>query len=107
MVGVWANQLAYSSMISDSILFQFLMYAVLLLLVFAERRMLLALAGLVAGFASLVRPYGILLPLLFVIVRGRRESWSRLVWILAITYGVAVPVLVPWTLRNYAVFGAF
>jgi hypothetical protein len=103
----WPNQIAYCALLSDTLLFQFLVYASLLVLITVRRRLMLVPAGFLVGLTTLVRPYGILIPLLFVMLRTRRERLSRVVQILVIGYGAAAVILTPWTLRNYNVFGAF
>lgn len=103
----WPNQIAYTSLASDSLLFEFLLCAVLLVLQKNNGLAALALAGVLTGLAALVRPYGILLPVLFVAVRFYRQPSLRTLKLLTVVYAAAGLTLVPWTVRNYQVFGAF
>jgi hypothetical protein len=103
----WPNQIAYCALLSDTLLFQFLLYASLLVLMTVPRRLMLVPAGLLIGLTTLVRPYGIMIPLVFVVARMSRERLWRLVHVLVIAYAAAAVVLAPWTVRNYSVFGAF
>jgi Dolichyl-phosphate-mannose-protein mannosyltransferase len=67
----------------------------------------LVLCGLCAGVGAYFRPQVLLIgPVLALVdmsVTGRREALRRLV----VTGGVAVLLLVPWTVRNYEEFHAF
>jgi 4-amino-4-deoxy-L-arabinose transferase-like glycosyltransferase len=65
---------------------------------------LLAAAGLVLGYATLVRPFALLLPLVGVLMLGRWRGGRVLA--AGLLYGLPfVAVLAPWTARNYQVFG--
>jgi 4-amino-4-deoxy-L-arabinose transferase-like glycosyltransferase len=103
----WPNQIAYTSLASDSVLFEFLLCAVLLVLAQNKGVAGLVLAGVLTGLAALVRPYGILLPVLFLAVRFYRQPARRTLQILGVVYLAAILTLVPWTIRNYQVFGGF
>jgi 4-amino-4-deoxy-L-arabinose transferase-like glycosyltransferase len=106
-VVAWPNQIAYTSLVSDSVLFEFLLCAVLFVLQKDRGFASLALAGALTGLAALVRPYGILLPVLFLAVRFYRQPARKTLQILGVVYLVAILTLVPWTIRNYQVFGGF
>jgi len=67
----------------------------------------LAAAGLVLGFAVLVRPSTLLFyPLLgLVLVAKRPRDWRRIsTHLVVFTIGFSGPIL-PWSVRNYAAFG--
>jgi 4-amino-4-deoxy-L-arabinose transferase-like glycosyltransferase len=64
--------------------------------------------GLVVGLATLVRPFTLPLPLFFGIALLRAGAgWVPVARVVAIALGIAVLVLVPWTVRNSRELHAF
>lgn len=104
-VAVLPAEFSYPALISDTTLFQLLIYAGLWLQLGSPRRPILS--GLCFGLATLTRPYAAALPLLASLSEVSRGSWiSRFRQLFAI-YGVLLAVLAPWTWRNYQRFDAF
>lgn len=71
-----------------------------------QRWQMLALGGLATGLAALTRPVGLLLlPALCLVAlcQGRPMVWRTVAWVVL----TAVVVILPWTVRNAAVHGAF
>lgn len=58
-------------------------------------------AGIALGLAVLTRPAGLALGLALGLVALRDRNYRRFLW----AGGTALLLLLPWTLRNYAVFG--
>jgi 4-amino-4-deoxy-L-arabinose transferase-like glycosyltransferase len=68
----------------------------------------IALFGLVVGFTTLVRPFTLPLPLFLGIALLRAGArWADTARVVAIALGIAVLVLVPWTIRNSRALDAF
>ena len=115
LLALHPNSIAYSSLLMSEPLFVALMMAHIALLA-AERpgntRVQRAvLGGLLAGAAILVKPQAAAIPLLVLAVQWwpiRREvSMTRVLRTLALVYGSACVVVVPWMIRNAGVFGTF
>lgn len=69
-------------------------------------------AGLMLGFAALVRPVSFYLPLLFIsyfVVLGAKRffSWRKVMISSLLLFVSYCAVLTPWLLRNYSVSGVF
>ena len=114
---LWAmnpNSIFWPFLILSEALFAGLLVGCLLLVVLALDRgswWLMTAAGILLGFAILVRPIGIyLIPLWFAVLlfRGvRRDGWGR-AWRAPAVLGIAAYALVfAWSVRNYAVHGEF
>jgi len=68
----------------------------------------IALFGLVVGLSTLVRPFTLPLPLFLGIALLRAGArWADVARVVAIALGIAVLVLVPWTIRNSKELHAF
>jgi hypothetical protein len=112
LLAIHPNHIAYTSLMMSEILFLFLlMLGVALQLESAGRIGRMAMAGVVYGAAVLVKPQAIFVPAICWLAiaigtHGRtalREwrSWGRL----GMIYMLAALVVIPWTLRNHALFG--
>jgi hypothetical protein len=103
LVAAWPSQIAYCALVSDSVLFELLLWAGAALLVHPARDLKRStIAGLVFGAATLVRPYALLVPLVLLARRGDWLAWLRRA---ALVYAALFAVVLPWTLRNRAVLG--
>ncbi len=107
IVALFPSQIAYCSLISDTILFQFLLYAGLFFLCRKTTSMSIFLAGTIFGLSVYVRPYALLVPLLFPLVYWRRLSAGKVLKFTAFIYLWISVVVLPWTFRNYLAFGGF
>lgn len=68
----------------------------------------IALFGLVVGLTALVRPFTLPLPLLLGVGLLRAGArWADIARVVAIALGIAVLVLVPWTIRNSRALDSF
>lgn len=95
---------------TDGLFAALLIIVVYLLFYVRDRRILFALlAGVMLGFAILVRPIGgyliVLLPFWYPFIR--RESPRRILIILGVFIAGALLVLMPWMTRNLAMHGSF
>src|SRR5438094_10325273 len=69
---------------------------------------IVALFGLVVGLSTLVRPFTLPLPLFLGVALLRAgASWGDVARVVGVALGVAVLVLVPWTIRNASAVHAF
>jgi len=68
---------------------------------------LLVLLGAVIGVGIYFRPFVLLLPVLLALVEARRRGAGRTMRTIAVPVLVALVVLTPWTIRNYAEFHRF
>ncbi|MGH9869368.1 MAG: ArnT family glycosyltransferase [Candidatus Polarisedimenticolia bacterium] len=112
LLALWPNQIAYVSLTATEIPFSFvLMLGILLSLRPGAGAGASLATGVVFGMATMIRPQAALLPAFLIVWRGlfaRSEHWSwrslrGAAWL---HLGLAL-TLVPWTVRNYQVFGGF
>lgn len=107
LASFFPSQIAYCSLMSDTILFQFLLYSGLLLLSLRTSRLFLFLAGTIFGLATLVRPYALVVPLIFIMVYWRALPRLRILRFMAGIYPALLLVVLPWSVRNFILFGGF
>lgn len=106
LIAFFPSQIAYASLSSDSILFQFLLYFGLWMMI-KPIWYRAFLGGVVLGLSALTRPYGLLIPLigsLFLWPNIRNSVKFRSV---VITYFAFALVISPWIIRNYRIFNHF
>jgi 4-amino-4-deoxy-L-arabinose transferase-like glycosyltransferase len=99
LVALHPGLIAYSALVMTELFAALLLStAALLLLIFRGRPRGYVIAGLVFGVAILVRPSSLLLlPLAAFVESG---TWLRSARAVAIVSGVALLVVLPWTIRN-------
>lgn len=113
LAAVFPGQVFFVSVLYSEILFTFMFVLALLLIVVSpgraasRRAWWLVCLGVLAGAAALVRGQGLfLLPMAFAawlllgVPRARAFRWT-----IAVT-GLALAVILPWTVRNYLVLGS-
>lgn len=72
-----------------------------------SRRRRLVLLGAITGIAVYFRPFAILVPIALALAATPLPGWrNRIIW-LALPLAVAIAVVAPWTIRNYAEFHRF
>ena len=113
LVGLWPIFIEYTTIIGSEMLFTAVLLGVLLLfdkICSGEPHFNLLAVGLgsLIGSASLLRPPALLLPALlaFVFFLQKRKIILSLK-LFSITAVLMLIVVMPWTVRNYAVFGEF
>lgn len=110
IIAVLPNQIAYVPLLSAEIFFEFLLLLGFLLVMSRSVIGLIA-AGLVFGVAALTKSQAILLPIFIPLpLLGLRDRWygfTRYMRVVLITGVAMMTVILPWTVRNYAVLGAF
>ncbi|MCA9729940.1 MAG: glycosyltransferase family 39 protein [Candidatus Eisenbacteria bacterium] len=104
LLAVFPNQIAYCGLLSDSVLFQFLLLVGCYLLLSSSVTRAL-LSGIVFGLATLTRAYAFPLALVWGGVLWRQRGWRNAVANLGIVTLMAGLVVVPWAIRNHRVFG--
>ena len=111
LVGLWPVLIEFTTIIASEILFAAALLGVLCLfdeICRNERhfKLLTVLLGCLIGFASLLRPTAILLPALLasVFYVQKREIIPSLK-LVSITTVLMLIILMPWSARNYALFG--
>ncbi len=107
MLALHPNSIAYASLLLSEPLAVCLMLAgALLLMRPADGLWRSTAAGLILGAGALVKPQLLIVPVLLIAVgavRGTpRRRWTHGL----VVYAAAAAVLLPWTLRNQAIFGA-
>lgn len=119
LLALYPNHIAYSSLLLTEMLFVALLLGGLLLVVRTLRRpgVLASLgAGVLFGLAGLVKSQALLLPGIamaaLLLPEWRRLSWRKFPWRMALGRGAALHlamalVLLPWSIRNYELFGRF
>ncbi|MDR3611360.1 MAG: glycosyltransferase family 39 protein [Ignavibacteriaceae bacterium] len=107
----YPNQIGYTSLTSDTVLFQTLFYLSLLSLIYAFNRFTIKwfiISGIFCGLMILTRPYGIILPLLvsiyFII---KQNNFIKSAKHSLILFLFLIITILPWTIRNYHVFDNF
>jgi hypothetical protein len=111
LVGLWPVLIEYTTIIASEMLFAAALLGVLCLfdeICSNERhfKLLTVLLGCLIGFASLLRPTAILLPALLasVFYLQKRKIIPSLK-LVSITTVLMLIILMPWSARNYALFG--
>ncbi|MBN1274287.1 MAG: glycosyltransferase family 39 protein [Candidatus Aminicenantes bacterium] len=106
LIAFFPSQIAYASLISDSILFQFLLYFGLWMIVkpIWYRSFL---GGVVLGLSALTRPYGLLIPLIAGLFLWPKVRTSVKFRRMIITYFAVALIISPWIIRNYRIFNNF
>ena len=105
VVMFFPSQIAFCSLVSDTVLFQFLLYSGLFLLLKYKSLFSRVVCGLVFGLAAYVRPYIVVLP--FILLLLYRSSWKGFCSAAVLLCLGTVLVLMPWAIRNYNIFHAF
>lgn len=108
LLALYPNHIAYTSSILSELAFTaFFLVGISYMLRMPVRRWYWLPAGLMFGMVTLIKPYFALAPVVVwawqIWRRGQRSHHYRL----ALTMGVLIFVLMPWLLRNWAVFGDF
>lgn len=102
----WSAQLA-----SEPLFTTLALAGILLVLSKPHRWWRVALAGLLFGCAVLVRPVGLMLPLVAFLSElfgeRRLSNWGKRTAEFGVLCMMVAAVLAPWTVRNYRTFGAF
>ena len=99
------SQILYATLLSDSILFQFLLVSGTLLLLRTGAKNCVW-AGLMFGVAALVRPYAILIPLVVLAARSPIKTWGGVIPKVVGVGMLSLLVIAPWTARNAWEFDA-
>jgi hypothetical protein len=101
LLALFPSQILYTSLASDSVLFQFLLCLGLLVLMAARIGWArLAVGGMIFGLATLTRPYAVLVPGVVLACRGGRDRVFVQARRLIVVYAAVVMVLAPWMIRN-------
>jgi 4-amino-4-deoxy-L-arabinose transferase-like glycosyltransferase len=112
LMAVWPNQIAYVSLTATEIPFLFLLMLAVLMWLRPRAGLVWAIGtGLLFGLATLIRPQAALLPafmgVTWWLASGRpRPTWKMMAAPACLHLALAL-TLVPWTVRNHRVFGAF
>jgi hypothetical protein len=108
LLAFYPNHIAYSSLVSTETLYLFLLLLGTAALVLRTRNDIWKgiSTGLIFGAACLVKPQTIFIPLLLILVLHlRRGNARRLVKMVLAVYLTLGAVIMPWTVRNYSMFG--
>lgn len=107
----YPNQAGYIPGISTEVLYPFLILLAAYLVAADRTRMRLILFGLLIGAATLVKSQTLLFPLVILglplLANWRWRLLTGTIRDLAIIYVALLVVVLPWTARNYMVFGHF
>lgn len=110
ILAVYPNQIAYTSLVMSEVLFTSLLLLLAALIIWGRgRRWALAATGLLLAAACLVRPQAMPVPavLLLLLPAPTTARLRRAALEAGLVYAACAVALVPWAMRNYAVFGAF
>jgi 4-amino-4-deoxy-L-arabinose transferase-like glycosyltransferase len=104
LLALYPGQIAYSSILTTEMLFQFLLVLGAVLFVYAEDRPVWwALSGVVWGLATLTKTQALFVPVLFLLVFLWRKKGMFKAGI--VIYATLLLALSPWLVRNYRMFG--
>lgn len=111
LYAIYPNQVAYSALALTEIPFTFLLLLGIWVFVRRQSVFTAGLCGLVMGAATLVKTQTVIFPALMLAGYGwtHREHLcpSRFICLCAATYLACFAVILPWSMRNYHVFGTF
>jgi 4-amino-4-deoxy-L-arabinose transferase-like glycosyltransferase len=110
LFGIDLSGIVYAHALLTETLFTFFLFAAVVVLAGALRRLdgrLVAGAGLLAGLASLTRPvaFYFFLPAIFLLLLSAGRHWRRGLVASTIFVAAFAITLAPWFVRNYRVFG--
>lgn len=112
IVGLYPGLVLFSNMLYSETLFIFLFTLTFYLILYSMRRdsvLLFSGVGVLIGLSALIRPIGLsILPLFIVLIvlkykKDLKKSLGRSCLVFLVTF----LVILPWSLRNYLVFGQF
>jgi len=111
LLTVYPNHIAYTPLILTELLFTMLFLAACMCLLGKRTTMYIVLAGILVGLATLIKTQTILIgPALAFVAYCDHWRWKVALGagIRAVVVGiVALLTIMPWSLRNYHVFGTF
>lgn len=112
LLAVYPNSIGYVPLALTEVFYTLLLMAGCWILVIRDNRLQLVTAGVIFGLATLVKAQTlVVIPLIFAIDWLRvRGAWKRLPRMLGeglIVLGVAMLTVLPWTIRNHEVMGAW
>ena len=109
LLAIYPNNIGYVAAAMTEVFYTTLLLAILWLLIVCQAELRFALAGLILGLATLVKTQSlVVLPFIFGIAILRQHITLHQVRLVLFRAGLvtltACFVIVPWTLRNHAVF---
>ena len=108
LLAFFPSQILYTALVSDSVLFEFLLCSGILVLMPATPGLgRLAGGGALFGLAALTRPYAILVPGVLMVFRTGGSGFADRMRRLALVYAAVIVVLAPWAVRNARSLGGF
>lgn len=108
VLSFYPNHIAYSSLLASEIFFLFLLLFGIALLIDGHRTWSTLISGIVFGLACLVKPQALLIPVIAIVFGGLGTGRGQLrekLKSLVIVYALLAVTILPWTIRNYFVFG--
>ena len=104
LVAICPGQIAYTSILTTEVLFQFLLVLGAVLFVYAaDRPLWWILSGLAWGLATLTKTQALFVPAIFLLVFLWRKKGFFKAGVL--TYAALLLTVSPWLIRNYEIFG--
>jgi hypothetical protein len=111
LLTIYPNQIGYVPVLSTEIFYTVLLLLGVFIIIRAQSFTRLLLAGVVFGIATLTKAQTLFLPaLLFAawwLSAGGRPHVFSVFGRAALVYGAMTLVILPWTVRNYTIFGDF
>ena len=106
LFAAWPSQIEFTTILASELLFNFL---VLLAIYCWNRRPNpnwhdAIFTGIALAAASYVRPLALVLPAVFLLWTLAKGKWRATILHAAVTTGVMLLLILPWTLRNYLAF---
>jgi 4-amino-4-deoxy-L-arabinose transferase-like glycosyltransferase len=104
LLAIYPGQIAYTSILTTEVLFEFLLVLGAVLFVYAEDRPLWwILSGLAWGLATLTKTQALFVPAIFLLVfLWRKKGFVKAA---VLTYVALFLAISPWLIRNYRLFG--
>jgi 4-amino-4-deoxy-L-arabinose transferase-like glycosyltransferase len=110
VLSIYPNHIAYSSLLATEILFLFLiMFAFWLYIEGRNKTWLLVISGVIFGFACLIKPLAIFIPIIAFgvtfVTKNSKKNYKRELMLFMTVYFCLTLTVLPLMVRNYLIYG--
>jgi len=108
LLAVYPNHIAYVNLLYSENLFIFIFFLSIYFYFFSDKnRFFILISGFCFGLSVLIRPAALFIPLLLILLPGFKSAISEKIKKIVFIYVILAITVLPWTIRNYSVFGKF
>jgi hypothetical protein len=111
MLAIYPNQIGYVPILSTEVFYSALLLLAIFVLMGGNRLTRLVSSGFLFGFATLTKAQTLFVPAVLLaawwLLAGERTRFVSRIGNVAVVYAALAVVILPWTVRNYIVFGEF